>query len=69
MRMLRRRITRPLPDFARGGAALVNDLIETAIEAGQSFGDAVGRVRGCRCGLCGRRRNGARLRTGLRHAF
>ena len=67
--MLRRRITRPLPDFARGGAALVNDLIEAAVEPGQGLGDAVGCLR--RCWHVRRRRgsSGTRLRVGLRHAF
>ena len=69
MRMLLRRITRPLPDFDRSGAAFVNDLIEAAIEPGQGVGDAVGCLRGCRRWRCRRRRNGTRLRIGLRHAF
>ncbi len=67
--MLWRRITRPLPDFDRSRAALVNDLIETAIKAGQSFRDAVGCLCGCWRGRCRRRRNSARLRVDLRHAL
>jgi hypothetical protein len=62
-------MTRPLPDFDRGGAALMNDLIKAAIEPGQSFSDAVGCLRGCRRSRCQRRRSGTRLRIGLRHAF
>jgi hypothetical protein len=39
----------------------VNDLVEAAIETGQSLCDAVG---GC-CGRC----NSTRVRVGVRHAF
>jgi len=62
-------MTRPLPDFDCGRAALMNDLIEAAIEPGQGLGDAVGCLRRRCGGRCRRRRNGTRLRIGLRHAF
>ena len=49
-------------EFARGRAALVNDLIESAIEPRQRVGDAVGAL----VGAAGAR---ARRRIGMRHAF
>jgi hypothetical protein len=72
--MLWRRIARPRPDVDRSGAALVNDLIEAAIEAGQRLCDSVVSRGGwcrrvCRCGRCRRGRNGTRLRVRARHAF
>ena len=51
----------------------MNDLIEAAIETGQSFRDAVGagcrRWRVCLRGRCRRGRNSTRLHIGVRHAF
>ena len=68
--MLWRRIASARPDIDRSGAALVNDLIEAAIEAGQRLCDSVWGVW-CRrrCGLCMRSGSGTRLRMGARHAF
>ena len=43
----------------------MNDLIEAAVEPGECLGDAVGRRRV----RCRRRRNSARVRVGVRHAF
>jgi len=62
MRMRHPRISRPLPDFDRAAAALVNDLIEAAIEPRQRVGDAVG-------ALVGAAGDASRFRLGLRHAF
>jgi hypothetical protein len=43
----------------------MNDLIEAAVETGQSLGDAIGRSRG----RCCRSHDGTRLCVALRHAF
>jgi hypothetical protein len=51
-----------LLESARGGAALVDDLIETAVEPRQRIGDAVGALVGAPGGT-------SRFRLGLRHAF
>ena len=70
MRMRHPRISRPLPDFDRPAAALVNDLIEAAIESGQSLGDSVLALGWCwRCRWRRRRCNATGLCVGARHAF
>ena len=58
----RRRVSWALLEFARGGAALVNDLIEPAIEPRQRVGDAIGALVGAAGGA-------SRFRLRLRHAF
>lgn len=57
-----RRVSWTLLESTRGGAALVNDLIEAAIEPRQRVGDAVG-------ALVGAAGDASRFRLGLRHAF
>ena len=49
-------------ESTRGGAALVDDLIEAAVEPRQRIGDAVG-------ALVGAAGDATRLRFRLRHAF
>ena len=56
----RRRVS--LLESTRGGAALLDDLIEAAVEPRQRIGDAVG-------ALVGAAGDAARLRFRLRHAF
>ena len=56
----RRRVS--LLESTRGGAALMDDLIEAAVEPRQRIGDAVG-------ALVGAAGDATRLRFRLRHAF
>ena len=57
-----RRVSWTLLESTRGGAALVNDLIEAAIKPRQRIGDAIGALVGAAGGA-------SRFRLRLRHAF
>ena len=58
----RRRVSWTLLESDRGGAALLNDLIEAAVKPRQSIGDAIG-------ALVGAAGDASRFRLRLRHAF
>ena len=57
-----RRVWWALLESTRGGAALVDDLIEAAVEPRQRIGDAIG-------ALVGAAGDASRFRLRLRHAF